>query len=150
MRSLLLVMLAGCDITWSVPYAPVVPVAEPAHADAWLERIVKDVDMWNSLLVERGCEPPFVLSDAGYEIYLVPRAQWQDGIHIGMQNADSIEVRSSVDGTPPPGGTLMHELGHALGMDHVFGRPSLMNEIGAPGIMPGDVDLAAEVMGCAR
>src|SRR5690606_29810015 len=89
--------VAACDLTWNVPEAPVRPVAEPEHLEAWTLRVQDAVDTWASALEELGCTtPPFVMSPVGrYSITLVPRADWYDDNYVGFQHADGIEIRSA-------------------------------------------------------
>lgn len=144
-------LATACDTTWNVPEAPVTPRSAPDQLEAWTLRVQTDIDTWADALAELGCTtPPFVLSPvgSGYDVTLVPRADWTDSDHVGFQHADGIDIRSRTDGSPPTGGTLLHELGHAMGLDHVVGRASVMNEIGAPRLMPGDAEAAMAVLGC--
>lgn len=140
-------LLGGCDARWDLP-ASITPKAEPSALAEWSVYVEEQMDVWNNVLMERGCDPPFHLGDEGYSVILVPRDKWTADGYVGFQHYDSIEVCGPSVGVVPKSGTLLHELGHALGLEHVSGRPSLMNPIPQKELMPGDVDYAAEILGC--
>lgn len=151
---LAVVLMAGClDTRWEMPAAHVVAVADDSsHAAEWTTAVAAAVDEWNTLLAARGCAAPFVVSSSGHEIRLVARAAWSDDSAVGLEDADSILIRSSSDNGVPVGTTLQHELGHAMGLEHAnpADGPSVMLPHGGPDIQPRDVDAAAKELGCGQ
>lgn len=138
----------GCatsGVQWDdVPTATITAHALPELQADFARYVEGAAGHWNRLLVERGCEPPFAMGPEGHAIVLVPSDAWEYGSRDGYTDGDEIRLAGN---TVPPQALLLHELGHAIGLDHVEGR-SIMSEPIGLGIYPSDVEAAASAMGC--
>lgn len=146
---MLAVLSTGCVDEWFFPNAVLTPVANDELETQWREVVDRAALQWNIRLQSLGCEAPFVVGDGGNEVILVPRARWSHGDSVvGLQTDDTLEIRG--DSPTTVSSVLMHEMGHAMGLDHVdrSERPSVMNAIAAPSIYDEDVAQAALAMGC--
>ncbi len=136
----------GGEVAWTdVPTATITAYAAPALQTDFSRYVELAAGRWNRLLVERGCEPAFVVGAEGHAITLVPTAAWGYGERDGWTDEEQINV---VGDAIPPEQLLLHELGHAIGLGHVDGEKSIMSEPIGLGIYPRDVEAAASVMGC--
>jgi hypothetical protein len=109
-----------------LPIRPVVgdavSVGDPDAA--WTAMAARVAGDWAEALAPYGCPPPFIVSEsAGHLVWLVPEAEWhQDDGYLGMTYPDDgwgdgwSEVRWMGDFGRHR--ILLHELGHALGLDH--------------------------------
>jgi hypothetical protein len=169
MRMLIVVALWGCGVTWS-DGTPVRATGSTWALDAfprsralWQDRVRSDVDRWGDALEARGCARPFSYEPTNpdaREVRLVPVSSWTHGTAVGWWHNGLVEIRAATDGTidryahDPTWTVLLHELGHAMDMQHVD-YPSLMTAKGpsyevdptAP-IPARDVDSAAQLLGC--
>lgn len=137
---------AASSVQWDdVPTATIEAHAAPALQADFAHYVEAAAGHWNRLLVERGCEPAFVIGTGGHVVTLIPSASWGYGTRDGYTDADEIQLAGDA---MPPQALLLHELGHAIGLDHVSGERSIMTEPIGQGIYPRDVDAAAESMGC--
>lgn len=164
-RLLLLgVLLTGCGLQWDdVPGAVLNPSVRPTSGmslDDWNASVTRAATEWNDAMTELGCAAPFALSfvtSGAHPVRLVPEAEWiwDDGWD-GTTTPDggggppgAIEVKAS---TSDKHAVLLHELGHALGLDHLpredYG-PSALNVSGsAARLQPIDRESAAAILGC--
>jgi hypothetical protein len=133
----LAVLLSGCSRTglYDLPDAPVRPVItqpfiDNANADVqgmWEEQVFLAAEAWNDALVEAGCEPMFRLANDGevaYAVTLWTREEWpHDESKIGIiVSGDITDGRIDIQTRAPFNRTvftLVHEFGHALGLEHV-------------------------------
>ncbi len=132
LAGLALSLLASCSTGWGdVPGARIcaeVP-SDPAGAALawWGPEVQAAADRWAELL-GAGCPPPFVYAagavDGGmpaHPIRLIAERDWTWGPGVWGNEQDgaggAVDVRSSLD-RPGRHMVLMHELGHALGLDH--------------------------------
>lgn len=157
MRALALLPLLGAcaDGPWAdVPGAAL----SPAGREGWSEAVAHAADVWADALAPLGCPPPFVVSDDGHPVTLYAEADWpHGGLTAGMEGKEWdgtggwIDVRDMrPDEAPSYLPTLIHELGHAMGLEHAPGSsPSVMwtaSPFHEP--QPGDALRAAEATGC--
>ena len=149
---------AGC-VGWDdVPGASVRAVAVDSDQAAWEDAVGAAVDAWGDALAAVGCERPFVLSDEGHEVRLVPDSEWTNNPHWSGKTWPSspldhgrIEIRQGHSGSETYRRELLHELGHAIGLQHmtVEGGPAIMiPTTDLADLTTRDVTAAACVLGC--
>lgn len=109
---------------------------------------------WSAPLVAMGCADPFDGAE-GTPVILVPDVQWSIPDSIGETRADRIIVKGTMDEVLLNGSyitVLPHELGHALGLQHVtaLGDPDSIMHTPADQLQPSqrDLDDAAAAIGC--
>lgn len=152
---LIALALAGCvESTWDdVPSAP---VHAEGGGEAWAGEVSRFVGAWSVTMEQAGCPRPFELADDGHPIVLVEVSDWDHGDNIaGMTFGEDVfgavgHVEVKGDFATGHGAVLLHELGHAMGLEHVDqGLPSIM--VPAPleaRIHPADIAAAACALGC--
>lgn len=128
----------------------VTPIAEPEQLAAWREIVARDVAAWNVALSRAGCSEPFAVGADGHSARLVPVASWERPGSIGVAREDWIEVLADASGAPREDARMLHELGHALGLEHADGArgDSLMTPSVGSWLFARDVEAAACRLGC--
>jgi hypothetical protein len=160
---------SGCQaIGWdNVPGAAVraESFAPGVSNDAWRDEVQRAMNTWATHLEPLGCAPPFVMSSdtvGDHQVELIDNANWDyvgiDGVTYGdapTQPAGSIAVRTGpADPFKGPAwrySVLLHELGHAIGLDHSdpANGPSIMTPRETAWTLTGaDVAAAACLIGC--
>lgn len=134
----------------------------PESAAAFTARMQRDVSVWNDGLVALGCEPPFAFTDdVEQQIRIVLQGgarywAWTPPNGGGYFDGRDIYLVSDLDGTynsvnnNPTFIIPQHELGHALGLPHNSRIDSVMSDITFAPVSPGDLDDAANAIGCVR
>ncbi|MEO8702211.1 MAG: matrixin family metalloprotease [Kofleriaceae bacterium] len=147
LRGLCLIgLVSGCtDIVGftALPEAPLraeltAPFQHNAFVDNeayWQGEVQTAADAWNTALIEQGCEPVFRVTidpdEAAYPVVLYTYDGWpHDAALVGLLHAGelgegwiAIRNRKSTHANLP---TIVHELGHALGLPHDETRGSVM------------------------
>lgn len=129
--------------------ATLTPVAIDVDAGAWRAAVAAAVDRWSIELANVQCPiTPFVIGDAGHEVrgWKIERwpfeTHWLGATHVGAD--ESIDVVADLEAVHLHN-TLLHELGHAMGLGHRTDQPSLMNPDGGE-LVPDDVADACTVL----
>lgn len=156
----LLLLICSCTgwTGWDdVPTAKVTAKSElPMFTAAWETRVAKDVELWNSSLTSIGCPAPFELADNGHSVVLVQAGTWDFESSIaGMTSENGIKVQVALfvvnNEVLPHPVILLHELGHAIGLNHsdsIFGPSAMTPEPTSDSLLPRDIEAAACSMGC--
>lgn len=136
-------IISGCTIGWdekrNISLRPV------SDNSTWAATVENAATIWNNKL---DCGFVFVISPTGdHPVELVPVDNWDKPQFLGYLDGDHIRIK---DGLPVFGTqqVLLHELGHALGSDHIEGRQSIMNASIWVEITDEDVKVFREILEC--
>lgn len=142
-------LLTGCFSEWLLPAD-----LKPEGPDGWADEVAQAADAWNTAL-GAPCDGVFSIGDT-YPIKLVPAADWPWGESIGITDTGGLDWRHGSihdaeievrDDSPSYQRVLLHELGHALGLEHsasgIMNANTLDNEIDDDAIK-----LARGLLGC--
>jgi hypothetical protein len=94
--------------------------------DVWYAEVEAASDTWRYLM-EPGCYPFHMVEDGecGQHVILVPKSEWKRPEAAGVAYSDGhIEVIGDIPYYRQ--GILMHEIGHAMGLDHSTDIDSIM------------------------
>lgn len=166
--ALALVVLPACELQWDdVPGAELRPVAEPgALLDSieWEGFVMEAASVWNTKLVAIGCPAPFSsdsVERGGHAVRLVPDAEWTEPVFVAYTTGDDPTGAGEIAVSDRIGPShlsmiLQHEMGHAIGLDHIEPNtePTIMlarSNTTDPQIDATDRDVAAAAiaLGCA-
>lgn len=117
----------------------------------WTDTVAKAAGEWNSGLAALGCPEPYRIGTGGHRVVLVTDSQWTLPNVVGMTWEDgTISVRDITVGVQSPATSVLHELGHGIGLGHAspaFG-PSVMLVNNDGHIYQRDIAAAACILGC--
>lgn len=128
----LLLTSCGGRFWLDVPVAYVHAVGDDPR---WPSQVAYAVGVWNHHLRAIGCPPPFALSASGrgHAVVLLPDERWDHARGSGgYAQSDTpwrvgrIAVREEL-GPDPRATVLLHELGHAMGLEHSADPGSIMH-----------------------
>jgi hypothetical protein len=159
----LLISACSYDGWRDVPGATLRPISEVSTMPQtdWAGFVVDAATIWNEALATvPGCPVPFnveMAAEGGHPVRYISRHLWPHGNATGMTRTDAwgqgpafVDIVADDEWNHDFDLTLLHELGHGIGLGHArldLG-PSIM--IGAPGaqIYPRDIVAAACALGC--
>lgn len=132
--SLLLVGCSPCGL-WDLPEAGLRPEITDTFNNPgldveaqWKDLVAQQMELWNTALVEAGCNAPFHFAAEGEEAYPVKlwtQADWPHDDKLvgattnGPLGTGRIDVLTRGPFFEANMATLAHEFGHALNLEHV-------------------------------
>ncbi len=138
MKALALVLLAACT---DAPAPDPIDVS-PDGPDGWDAQVEEATTIWNDAL---GCEA-FRLDAAGLPVHLYttgwPGTDTERGYYDGLEVAvrpTTYEVERA---------TLVHELGHVMGLPHVEDQTSVMRRVVSTVYLPNEDDVTTASFVC--
>jgi len=154
-------VVAGCGVeparppfAWPVGTHPTAILADGSTDPQWTEMVDAARAQWSAPLVAMGCADPFEGTEVS-PVILVPDTEWTTPDSIGETSADRIVVKGTMAQELANGSSssvLPHELGHALGLEHVgaLRDPASIMHTPSDQTRPSamDLDRAAETIGC--
>lgn len=157
----LLVFLGACYeapkpyFEWEHPKHPHAVLADGTDDPVWTDMVEVARAKWSGPLVEMGCEDPF-RSSAQNDVILVPDASWHKPDAVGDTEDDQITIKGTPEEMMESGAyesIVPHELGHALGLVHVWepsDNPESIMHTPADHTVPStkDIENAAVAIGC--
>lgn len=158
---LLVLLLTGCSLNFNAWDVGKRPVAAEGSIPEWTFRVDAAADMWSARLGEAGCNVhPFDGSAGTGPVYLLPKEEFDTFDNSAGNNGLTWSDRINILGTASDMkdsdfgvGTLAHELGHALGLDHISidEDPRSIMHPKTDGLTEPDardVEMVMDILGC--
>lgn len=126
---LLLLSFAGCinQNSWPVGTSAAAISKDPIQQASWERSVTSAVNKWNDSLVSIGCSEFLIVDTLEYsdrKIILEPMKNQPNSTTIGEFDGNSIVVYGDSGELKMP--VLLHEIGHAIGLDHNNRKTSVM------------------------
>ncbi|MEO8548544.1 MAG: matrixin family metalloprotease [Kofleriaceae bacterium] len=154
------VWASGCveperaSFAWPIGTRPAAVLHDGSTDPRWTDMVDAARAQWSEPLVAMGCADPFG-GNATTPVILVPDTAWTKPDAIGETTAEQIVVKGTMEEELANGSytsVLPHELGHALGLQHMTAIRDPESIMHTPSDQVGpsalDIELAAETIGC--